>query len=123
MGKGSEQTRLATGSAALDGLPSRTERPLAEFHLLRHQVVLLAMKHGRAPLPVTSIVWRGLQRRGAVSGPYDLGNIARRLSFLGDGRLLLDELKLRRSTGAPDVEKSKAKRDCDHRGEPSINRG
>jgi len=32
---------------------------------------------------------------------YELGNIARRLSFLGDGRMLLAELKIRSATAPP----------------------
>jgi hypothetical protein len=63
--------------------------------LLRHQVLLLAMKNGRAPLSVPRALWRGLQRQGFLSDLYDLGSIARRLLFLGDSRLLLTELRTR----------------------------
>ena len=72
--------------------PSGNQR---SFHLLWQQIVLLSMKHGRAPLPVSPGVWKGLQRRGVLNDMCDLGSIARRLLFLGDGRLLLDELKHR----------------------------
>jgi hypothetical protein len=68
--------------------------------LLRHQIVLLAMKHGRAPLPVSPALWRGLQRQGVVDDPGELGNIARRLSFLRDERMLLAELRLRTTATA-----------------------
>jgi hypothetical protein len=69
--------------------------------LLRHQIVLLAMKDGRAPLPVSPALWRGLLRRGVLNDLYELGNIARRLSFLGDERMLLTELKFRTATKSP----------------------
>jgi len=93
--KGLQRTGQANGKAVLDAHPSPSEWQPAEFHLLWEQVVLLAMKHGRAPVPVSPAVWKGLQRRGVLNDIYDLGSIARRLSFLGDGRLLLDELKHR----------------------------
>lgn len=67
-------------------------------HLLRHQIVLLAMKQRRAPLPVSPALWKGLVRLGALNDLYDLGSIARRLSFLGDHRILLAELKAQAGT-------------------------
>jgi hypothetical protein len=90
-----QRTKPANGNVALDAQTARADWQSMEFHLLWHQVVLLAMKNGRVPLHVTPFVWRGLQRRGVLNDLYDLGSIARRLSFLGDGRLLLDELRLR----------------------------
>jgi hypothetical protein len=69
--------------------------------LLGDWVVLLAMKHQRAPLPVSSALWKGLLRQGVLSDLYELGNIARRFSFLGDERLLLAELRIRTATTAP----------------------
>jgi hypothetical protein len=51
------------------------------------------MKAGRAPLPVSSALWKGLQRQGFLNDIYDLGSIARRLLFVGDGRILLAELR------------------------------
>ena len=101
MEKGVQQTKPANGNVVLDAQTDRSDWQSAEFHLLWHQVVLLAMKHGRAPLPVTPSVWKGLQRCGVLNDLYDLGSIARRLSFLGDGRLLLAELKRRSSTKSP----------------------
>ena len=101
MEKGVQQRKPANGDVVLGAQNVRSDWQSAEFHLLWHQVVLLAMKHGRAPLPVTPSVWKGLQRCGVLNDLYDLGSIARRLSFLGDGRLLLDELKLRSATKSP----------------------
>src|SRR6266446_8579484 len=85
----------------LDGQADRSEWQRTMVLLFRHQVVLLAMKHSRAPLPVSPALWRGLLRRGVLSDLYELGNIARRLSFLGDGRMLLAELKIRSATTPP----------------------
>jgi len=93
--KGLQRTEQANGNAAFGAQPGPSEWQSAEFHLLWQQVVLLAMKHGRAPLPVSAAVWKGLQKHGVLNDIYDFGSIARRLSFLGDGRLLLDELKPR----------------------------
>jgi hypothetical protein len=62
--------------------------------LLRHQVLLLAMKNGRAPLPISPALWKGLRRQGFLNDVYDLGSLARRLLFLGDGRILLAELRV-----------------------------
>jgi hypothetical protein len=71
----------------LDGQTDAAEWQKTTVLLLRHQIVLLAMKHGRAPLPVSSAVWKGLLRRGVLNDVHELGSIARRLSFLGDGRM------------------------------------
>jgi hypothetical protein len=101
VGKGIQRTRQANGDAVLDAQPNRSEWQKTVFHLLWHQVVLLAMKHGRAPLPVSPAVWKGLQKSGALNDLYDLGSIARRLSFLGDERLLLAELRTRTATTRP----------------------
>jgi hypothetical protein len=62
--------------------------------LLRHQVLLLAMKNGRAPLPISPALWKGLRRHGFLNDICDLGSLARRLLFLGDGRILLAELRV-----------------------------
>jgi len=85
----------------LDGQTGPCELQKTMVLLLRHQVVLLAMKDGRAPLPVSPALWRGLLRRGVLNDLYELGNIARRLSFLGDERMLLAELKFRTATKSP----------------------
>ena len=75
------------------------------LELLRHQVLLLMMKNGRAPLPVSPSLWKGLRRQGVLNDLYDLGGIARRLLFLGDGHILLAELRIR--TGARPTAKEK----------------
>jgi hypothetical protein len=82
----------------LDGLTDPSALQKTMVLLLRQQVVLLAMKHGRAPLPVSPALWKGLLRQGALDDLYELGNIARRFSFLGDERMLLAELRTRTST-------------------------
>jgi hypothetical protein len=94
------RTKPANGNVVHDAQAVRAGWQM-EFHLLWHQVVLLGMKHGRAPLHVTPSVWKGLRRCGVLNDLYDLGSIARRLSFLGDGRLLLDELRLRNAMRSP----------------------
>jgi len=95
------QTRQEKRMGILDGQTGPSESQKTMRVLLRHQVVLLAMKHGRAPLPVSPALWKGLLRRGVLNDLYELGNIARRLSFLGDGRMLLAELKIRSVTTPP----------------------
>jgi DNA-binding NtrC family response regulator len=76
------------------------EMPPLEFRetaapLLGRCVVLLAMKRGRAPLPVSPALWKRLQHRGFPSNLDELGNLARRYLFLGDARMLLTELRFR----------------------------
>lgn len=63
--------------------------------LLGHWVALLAMEHRRAPLPVSAALWKGLLRRGFPNDLDEMGNFARRYLFLGDGRMLLAELRKR----------------------------
>jgi hypothetical protein len=96
--KGNQRSRQENGFDTRDGQPDGSEWQQTMVHLLRHQIILLAMKHGRAPLSVSPALWKGLARLGALNDLYDLGSIARRLYFLGDGRILLAELKAR--TGA-----------------------
>lgn len=74
--------------------------------LLRHQVLLLAMKAGRAPLPLSPALLRSLERQGFLNDIYDLGSIARRLLFVGDGRILLAELSKRGAVKPPAEENS-----------------
>jgi hypothetical protein len=69
--------------------------------LLGDWVVLLAMKQGRAPLAVSSTLWKVLLGQGFLNDLDELGNIARRFSFLGDERLLLAELRIRTATTRP----------------------
>jgi len=92
----------------LDGQADRSEWQKTMVLLFRHQVVLLAMKHSRAPLPVSPALWRGLLRRGVLSDLHELASIAHRFSFLGDGRMLLAELK-RRTTSKPPVQEALSK--------------
>lgn len=61
--------------------------------LLRQHILLLAVKQGRAPLPLSRALCGALLRQGVLNDLHALGNIARRLLFLGDGRMLLAEIK------------------------------
>ena len=75
------------------------------------------MKAGRAPLPLSPALLRSLQRQGFLNDIYDLGSIARRLLFVGDGRMLLAELR-RQGAVKPPAEGNPAKqaetRSADH---------
>lgn len=95
MEKVSRRGRQKSGFDLPDAQPDSSEWEKAKtmIDLLRHQIVLLAMKHGRAPLSVSPALWRRLVKLGAFDDLYELGSIARRLSFLGDGRILLAELR------------------------------
>jgi hypothetical protein len=95
------RARQEKSMGILDGQAGPSEWEKTMVLLLRQQVALLAMKHGRAPLPVSPALWRGLLRRGVLNDLHELGSIARRLSFLGDGRMLLAELKVRTATKPP----------------------
>ena len=76
-----------------EGQIGESEWQSLTLDLLRQHVLLLAMKHGRAPLPLSRAVCTGLLRRGVLNDPEALGSIARRFSFLGDGRMLLAEIE------------------------------
>jgi hypothetical protein len=69
--------------------------------LLGEWVVLLAMKHRRAPLPVSSALWKGLLRNGFLNDLGELALFARRFLFLGDASMLLAELRIRTTTNPP----------------------
>jgi hypothetical protein len=101
LGNAMQRTRQENEQSMLDvhANPSAWRRTLVD--LLRHQVLLLAMKHGRAPLPVSPAVLKSLLRRGILNDLHDLGSVARRLSFLEDGRILLAELNVRTARRAP----------------------
>jgi hypothetical protein len=45
--------------------------------LLGDRAVLLAMKHQRAPLPISSALWKALLRRGFPNDLNELGNFTR----------------------------------------------
>jgi hypothetical protein len=87
--------------------PSEWRQATMEL-LFRRQVILLAMKHGRAPMPVTTNLWNRLLRRGVLNDLYELGNFARRFSFLGDERMLLTELRYGTAKTPADQETSSA---------------
>lgn len=61
-------------------------------------VALLAMKSGRAPLPVSASLMRRMMRGGFTGDVDQLMNLARRYLFLRDERMLLAELKLHAPT-------------------------
>jgi len=61
--------------------------------LLNHWVVLLAMEHGRAPLPISLALRKGLMRRGLPNNVNELGVLALRYLFSGDAKTLLAELQ------------------------------
>jgi hypothetical protein len=95
MGNGNQRKWQENGFDSFRISPDSSESQKTMVHLLRHQTPLLAMKHRRAPLYVSPALCNGLVRLGAANDLYDLGSIARRLSFLGDGRVFLAELKVR----------------------------
>lgn len=61
--------------------------------LFRRQVILPTMKHGRAPMSVTPNLWNGPLHRKILNDLDELGNVSRRISVLGDGRIFLAELR------------------------------
>jgi hypothetical protein len=69
--------------------------------MLGDWVVLLGMNRRRAPLPVSSALWKGLLRKGFPNGLDELAIFARRYLFLGDARLLLAELRIRTAATTP----------------------
>ena len=88
--------------------------------LLRHQILLLAMKDGRAPVPVSSALWKGLQKHGLLDHVYDLGSVARRLLFLGDARILLAELDRQGAARPADEDKSSRKLEITGEDHPTL---
>ena len=64
-------------------------------------VALLAMKCGRAPLPVSSALWKGLLRKGFPNDLDELAVFTSRSLFLGDARMLSAELRIRTATTPP----------------------
>ena len=61
--------------------------------MLGDAIAFLAMKHRRAPLPVSSALLKTLWMRGFPENLAELESFARRLLFLGDERMLLAELR------------------------------
>ena len=62
---------------------SRSSAPLS------HWVALLAMKYGRAPLPVSRGLEKAFMRQGVADDTAELGELARRYLFLGDAQMVL----------------------------------
>jgi DNA-binding NtrC family response regulator len=91
-----------------DARKGQFERRNTIAPLLGDCVVLLAMKHQRAPLPVSCALWKGLLRKGFPNNLDELAILARRYLFLGDARLLLAELRIRAATN-PSVRKTLSK--------------
>jgi hypothetical protein len=96
LGRGRQEKRIGIPG----GQTGRCEWQQTAGPLLRNLVALLAMKHGRAPLPVSPALWIGLLRLGVLNDLSELGNIARRYSFLGDERMMLAELRIRTVTNS-----------------------
>ena len=61
--------------------------------LLRQDTLLLAMKHGRAPLLFSPAVCKGLLLRAVLNDLDALPNMARRFSFSGYEQMLLAEIE------------------------------
>ena len=72
-------------------VPFELRKTMAQ--MLGHVIALLAMKHRRAPVPVSSALLRTLWMRGSPENLAELESFARRLLFLGDERMLLAELR------------------------------
>lgn len=63
--------------------------------LFGHYVVMLAMQHRRAPVPVSSRLWKEIVRLGLPNNLDELARLARRYLLIGDRRMLLAELRAR----------------------------
>jgi len=72
-------------------VPFELRKTMAQ--MLGDVIALLAMKHRRAPVPVSSALLRTLWMRGFPENLAELESFARRLLFLGDERMLLAELR------------------------------
>jgi hypothetical protein len=72
-------------------VPFELRKTMAQ--MLGDAIALLAMRHRRAPLPVSSALLRTLWMRGFPGNLAELESFARRLLFLGDERMLLAELR------------------------------
>jgi len=87
------QTTEVKNIGIREGQIGESEWRRSTVGLLGQHILLLAMNHGRAPLLISASVCKGLLRRGALNDLDALGNIARRFSFLGDGRMLPAEIE------------------------------
>jgi DNA-binding NtrC family response regulator len=63
--------------------------------LFGHYVVMLAMQHRRAPVPVSSGLWKEIVRLGLPNNLDELAKLARRYLLIGDTRMMLAELRVR----------------------------
>ena len=72
-------------------VPFELRKTMAQ--MLGNVIALLAMKHRRAPVPVSAALLRTLWMRGFPENLAELESFARRLLFLGDERMLLSELR------------------------------
>jgi hypothetical protein len=72
-------------------VPLELRKTMAQ--MLGNTIALLAMKHRRAPVPVSSALLRTLWMRSFPGNLAELESFARRLLFLGDERMLLAELR------------------------------
>jgi DNA-binding NtrC family response regulator len=87
-GSTDQEVRPLTG----DEMPTELAFSNLGAPLLRHIVAALAIRHGRAPLPVSRTLWKRLMDRGVPSCVEELFEVARRYMFLGDARMLIAEL-------------------------------
>ena len=87
---GGEKDKPAVAQEA-NIVPFELRKTMAQ--MLGDAIALLAMKHRRAPLPVSSALLRTLWMRGFPGNLAELESFARRLLFLGDERMLLAELR------------------------------
>jgi hypothetical protein len=72
-------------------VPFELRKSMAQ--MLGDAIAFLAMKHRRAPLPVSSALLKTLWIRGFPENLAELESLARRLLFLGDERMLLAEFR------------------------------
>jgi hypothetical protein len=85
-------------------VPFELRKTMAQ--MLGDVIALLAMKHRRAPVPVSSALLRTLWMRGFPGNLAELESFARRLLFLGDERMLLAEFRRGRAPIASRQENS-----------------
>jgi DNA-binding NtrC family response regulator len=73
--------------------PNEVRKTIAP--LFGHYVVMLAMQHRRAPVPVSSGLWKEIVRLGLPNDLDELAKLARRYLLMGDTRMMLAELRAR----------------------------
>lgn len=82
-------------SVARDTIFAPNELRKAIAPLFGHYVVMLAMQHRRAPVPVSSGLWKEIVRLGLPNNLDELAKLARRYLLIGDTRMMLAELRAR----------------------------